>query len=774
MTALLSVPRAGTPTRKRLRILVRGAVQGVGFRPFVHRHATALGLAGWVGNTTEGVVIEAEGAQDKLCALIESVRETPPPNASITAVEMHEVAWRGENGFAVLPSNASGVRAVQVLPDLATCEDCLRELFDPADRRHRYPFINCTQCGPRYSIIEDLPYDRARTAMRHFAMCAACRTEYEDPAHRRFHAEPNACPDCGPRLALWDAGGGVLARDNDALLAAADALRAGWTVAVKGLGGFHLFVDARNEAAVRRLRVAKRREEKPFAVMFPTLSAVRASCCLVPEEKALLVGPARPIVLLRRADGVVAPSVAPENSRLGALLPYTPLHHLLVRELGFPVVATSGNVTDEPIVTDERDAPSRLASIADQFLVHDRPIVRPVDDSVAHLVCDKPQLLRRARGYAPAPILSGNLPDGILAFGGHLKATIGMTVGDSLVLSQHLGDLDTVSARVGYGRALDDIVRLHAARPRIAVCDAHPDYASSHTAGAMELPMLRVQHHVAHVTACMAEHTLDPPVLGVAWDGTGFGPDGTVWGGEFLLVMEAGWRRVAHLRSFYLPGGDAVARDPRRAAIGLLFAAYGDETFDMTDLEPVASFTPAERDVLRTMLNRGINTPVTTSAGRLFDAFAALCGLRQRSSYEGQAAAALEWAAEGRATGRAYELPLIDVENAAVVVDWEPALSAALADLRAGQSAGASSEALHNGLASAIASVASYVGERRIVLSGGCFQNGRLTEATVRALARAGREPYWHCRVPPNDGGIAVGQAVWAAWYETKEGLPCA
>jgi hydrogenase maturation protein HypF len=754
---------ASAPPVARLRIVVRGAVQGVGFRPFVHRRATALGLAGWVRNGAEGVVIEAEGTPEHLDALVEAIRNNPPPNASVAAVEVAEAARCGDAGFAVRPSTVDGARTARVPPDLATCDDCLRELLNPADRRYRYPFINCTRCGPRYSLVEGMPYDRERTAMRRFPLCPACRAEYEDPADRRFHAEPNACPACGPRLMLWDGAGAALARDDDALRTAAEALRAGWIVAVKGIGGFHLLVDARDEAAVRRLRAAKGREEKPFAVMFPDLAAVRASCRIGPAEAALLAGPARPIVLLRRDGDRLAPSVAPDSPRLGALLPYAPLHHLLMRELGFPVVATSGNLGGEPIVTDERDAVARLGRVADRFLVHDRPILRPVDDSVAQVVCGAPQLLRRGRGYAPAPV-ADDLPDRVLAFGGHLKATVALTSGGNIVASQHLGDLETVAARDGHARAQDDLVRLHAAAPRLAACDAHPDYASTRAAEASGLPLVRVQHHVAHVAACMAEHGLAPPVLGIAWDGAGYGPDGTIWGGEFLHVTPTGWRRVAHLRRFPLPGGEAAMREPRRAALGLLFAAYGEDAFGMTDLPPVAAFSPSERAVLRTVLTRSVQTPETTSAGRLFDAFAALCGLRQRATYEGQAASAFEWAAEGFATGRAYDLPVTG--DGPLVIDWGSALAAALADLRAGAAAGVVSEALHNGLAAAIAAVAARIGEPRVVLTGGCFQNVRLTEAAVGTLGSAGFEPFRHQQVPPNDGGLAVGQAFWAANFE--------
>jgi hydrogenase maturation protein HypF len=759
----------GTATaRARFRVLVRGAVQGVGFRPFVHRRATALRLSGWVRNSSEGVVVEVEGGVDDLSMFVETIRRSPPKNAVVTAIEVHRIEPRGEAAFAIRPSETTGTRMAQLLPDLATCPDCLAELFSPTDRRYRYPFINCTQCGPRFSIIEDMPYDRARTSMRHFPICRACRIEYENPADRRFHAEPNACPDCGPRLAMWDPRGRTLARDHDALLAAAAALREGAIVALKGIGGFHLLADARNEATVRLLRRRKQRPEKPFAVMFPSLAEMSQRCCVSHAEATLLTSPARPIVLLRRTGDLLADAVAPGNPWLGVLLPYAPVHHLLMQELGFPIVATSGNIANEPIVTDETEALQRLAAVADFFLVHDRPIVRPLDDSVARIVCGRGLVLRRARGYAPAPIATDGMPSGILAFGGHLKTTIALTVSGNAVLSQHIGDLDTAPAREAHARTVTDMMKLHRLRPRLAVCDLHPDYASSRPAEAFELPVVAVQHHVAHVAACMAEHGIRPPALGVAWDGTGHGSDGTIWGGEFLLLSETGWRRVAHLRPFRLPGAGAAAREPRRAALGLLYEAFGDQAFAMVDLAPVAAFSPAERPILLAMFAGRANAPLTSSAGRLFDAFAALCGLRQRASYEGQAAGEFEWAAGDRATGRRYEFSVRSAKqgNAPLIVDWQPALESSLADLRAGGGTGAVAEAFHNGLVFAIAEVANRIGEHRVVLSGGCFQNARLTELAVAALRAGGFDPIWHRHVPPNDGGIALGQVTWAAWCE--------
>jgi hydrogenase maturation protein HypF len=763
---------AAAAERVRLRILVRGAVQGVGFRPFVHRQATALGLAGWVGNSGDGVTVEAEGDRPALAALLPRLGAPPPP-ARVAAIESAEIAPRGEAGFAIRPSETAGAAGAEMLPDLAPCADCLAELFDPADRRYRYPFIACARCGPRYSVIAALPYDRVRTAMRPFRLCPRCQAEYDDPADRRFHAEATACPACGPRLALRDGAGRTLAEAEEALLAAAAALRAGRIVAVKGVGGFHLMVDARDAAALARLRARKRRPEKPFAVMFPSLAEVARGCRLLPAEEQLLADPARPIVLLRRAGDALAAGVAPGIPWLGALLPYAPLHHLLLRELGFPVVATSGNLSGEPLVTDEPQALDRLAGIADLFLVHDRAILRPVDDSVARLVCGRPLLLRRARGYAPAPIACTGLRPGILALGGHLKATVALTRADGVALSQHLGDLAGAPARALHRRALAELVDLHRGEVRRVAADLHPDFASAAAAEALGLPLTGVQHHVAHVVSCMAENGIAPPALGVAWDGAGYGPDGTIWGGEFLRVTPAGWRRVAWLRPFRLPGGEAAMREPRRSALGLLFAALGEDAFARTHLPPLAAFSPAERAVVAGMLARGVNAPWTSSAGRLFDAVASLAGLGQRASYEGQAALALEGAADGETAAQPYPFAL-GGDAAGLVLDWQPALEALLADLAAGAGPGAVAAAFHDGLARAVAAVAARLGDARVVLCGGCFQNARLTAAAVAALRAIGAEPFWHRRVPPNDGGLALGQAVWASWQEERGGMPCA
>ncbi len=744
----------------RLAVLVEGRVQGVGFRPFVHRLATGLGLAGHVANTPEGVRIEIEGPAGRIDAFLEGLRRDAPPEAVIERLETATRAPRGDRGFRIAASLLEGSGTALPTPDLATCEDCRRELLDPRDRRHRYPFVNCTRCGPRYSIIEALPYDRERTTMRRFTMCRACRAEYEDPESRRFHAEPNACPACGPRLALCDPRGRLLAREEAALQKAVRALGEGRIVAIKGIGGFHLAVDARDGEAVARLRLRKNRPDKPFAVMFADMAALRTACRPSREEERELLDPARPIVLLRRRQGApIAAEVAPGNPLLGTFLPYSPLHHLLLRDCGFPLVMTSGNRSDEPIVTDEKQAVDRLGDIADLLLVHDRPILRPVEDSVVRVVAGAPVLLRLGRGFAPLAVPLAGAEPGMLALGGHLKAGIAVTLPERIVLGGHLGDLESAEAREVFGRETKALARLFGISPRLVLHDRHPDYATSHMAGAFGTSALAVQHHLAHIAACMAEHGIAPPVLGVAWDGTGFGGDGTVWGGEFLLVASTGWRRVARLRRFPLPGGERAVREPRRAAFGLLFTAFGESFVEDTDLPPVAAFTEGERRVLLRMLERGINSPRTSSVGRLFDAVASLCGLCQRASHEGQAASALEWAAGDAEAAAPYPFPLRPADGM-LELDWQPALEALLAELRAGTPAGRIAARLHAGLAAAVAAVAERFGIAQVVSSGGCFRNAVLLRLTAARLREAGFRPVFHRRVPPDDGGLALGQAA--------------
>lgn len=761
--------------KARLALTVRGAVQGVGFRPFVYRLATSLGLHGWVLNSAQGVRIETEGLPEQLRCFRTRLEQEAPAQALIQKIEEAWLPACGYSAFVIRHSDGNGAKHALVLPDIAVCADCLREIFDPENHRYGYPFTNCTHCGPRFSIIERLPYDRPHTAMQRFVMCERCQAEYDSPLDRRFHAQPNACPDCGPQLTLWDAAGAPLGHGQAALHTAADAIRQGQIMAVKGLGGFHLLCDARSHEAVARLRTRKHRPTKPLAVMFPDLAQIERHCVVSAEERNLLTSAAAPIVLLYRqevAAGAVAPGVAPDNPTLGAMLPYTPLHHLLLAELGFPVVATSGNLSDEPICIDEQEARERLAGVADCFLVHNRPIVRPVDDSVVRVVAGQPQMQRRSRGYAPLPLRVPGLPDRpVLALGANLKNTVALSMGENIFLSQHIGDLASTAAYATFRQAIASLCDLYEAQPALIACDLHPDYLATHHAAQLAaergVPLVRVQHHYAHVLSCMADHGLAAPVLGIAWDGTGYGPDGTIWGGEFLLVTASGYERIAHLRPFSLPGGDAAVREPRRAALGLLYTLFGDKAFDEAWLS--TAFSAAERRVLRRMLAQGLNTVPTSSAGRLFDGIAALLGLGQVSSFEGEAAMALEFAAHGIEIDGCYGFDLYPTAQGAVQIDWGPLVVALLADRQQGMPVAEISARFHNTLAAMMVAVARQAGVAQIALSGGCFQNVRLAEQAIGRLCAAGFTPFWHQKVPPNDGGIALGQ-VMAALRETLPG----
>lgn len=752
----MKVAQASCPPLVRLRLVIHGAVQGVGFRPFVFRLAGQLGLAGWVNNSPQGVQVEVEGPPGPVQQLLLRIGREGPPLAAIHSLEPTYLEPAGYTGFEIRPSLGQGAPTALVLPDIATCPDCLRELHHPADRRFCYPFTNCTNCGPRYTIIEALPYDRPQTTMKRFALCPRCLAEYEDPRDRRFHAQPIACPDCGPHLELWDRQGGVLATHHQALLETARALRQGALVALKGLGGFQLLADARNDGALEGLRLGKKREQKPFALMYPSLEAVAAHCQVGALEARLLQAPEAPIVLLRRRGDDLSPLVAPGHPCLGIMLPYTPLHHLLLEAVAFPLVATSGNLADEPICTDETEALARLGGIAEVFLVHNRPIRRHADDSIVRLVAGRELVLRRARGYAPLPVLLASPLSTAVAVGAQLKNTVALSQGNQAFVSQHLGDLETAPALAAFDQALGDLQALYSAAPAVVACDQHPDYPSTRRARQLGLPVVEVQHHYAHILSCMAENHLAPPVLGVCWDGTGYGPDGTVWGGEFLRVDDQGYRRLARLRPFPLPGGDQAVREPRRAALGLLWALRGEEGLGL-DLPALAAFSPAELRVLAQMLRAGLNSPLSSSAGRLFDAVAALLGLCQRNHFEGQAAMQLEFGLEP-AAGDAYPMPLVPGEPAAL--DWGPMIEALLADRAAGLSPGQLSARFHHGLVEGILSVARLAGLPQVALSGGCFQNQYLSERTIDRLRQEGFRPHWHQRIPPNDGGIALGQLV--------------
>lgn len=765
----------GQSPAARLKMTIRGAVQGVGFRPFVYRLAAELALKGWVNNTASGVFLEVEGVREKLDKFLLRVEREKPAISFIQSLESSFADPVGYVDFEIRESEG-GEKTTLVMPDVATCPECLREIFEPGNRRFGYPFTNCTNCGPRYTIIESLPYDRSRTTMKKFTMCEDCEREYRDPSNRRFHAQPNACPVCGPQVQLWNMAGEVLAERNAALLEAAEAIRQGKIVGVKGLGGFHLMADARNDDAVRRLRERKHREEKPFALMYPTVKHVLEDCELTPLEERLLRSPESPIVLVRRKNAGVstlAPSVAPGNPVLGVMVPYTPLHHLLMRALGFPVIATSGNLSDEPICTDELDAVERLHDIADFLLVHDRPILRHVDDSIVRVMAGREMVMRRARGFAPLPVMLDEETPTVLGVGAHQKNSVALSVGRQVFLSQHIGDLETEQASVAFERVVESLEELYEAKPEIVACDLHPNYISTVYADRVSAYPTRVQHHYAHVLACMAENGVKAPVLGVAWDGSGWGPDGTVWGGEFLKIDEYGYARVTRLRPMRLVGSERAVREPRRCGLSVLFETLGEQIFERDGfgggfdegLNSIHAFSASDLKIVAAMLRQGLNSPWTSSAGRLYDAVASLIGVRQISRYEGQAAMELEWLAMQSTDGGVYDFEITRPANNGdpAELDWVPMVRGVLADLVRKAKPESMARKFHNTLAEMIVRVA---GEHRglpVALSGGCFQNRLLTELTVARLEADGVKVYWHQRVPPNDGGIALGQVMAAA-----------
>ena len=795
---------------ERRRILVQGIVQGVGFRPFVYGQARRSGLGGFVLNDSAGVTIEVEGQPAALDAFERALREQAPPLARIDSVAAQAVPARGETDFAIAHSQAGAERRALISPDTATCGDCLHELFDPADRRYHYPFVNCTNCGPRFTIVQDVPYDRDKTTMRVFPMCPACRAEYDDPLNRRFHAQPNACPVCGPAVALerWTAraeDGGWRMVDlpssilhplssslsaeepvvttaslssDDPIITAAEYLAHGAILAIKGLGGYHLACDALDPAAVMRLRRRKHREAKPFALMMPDLATVRALCEVSDEEAALLQSHRRPIMLLRRrADQLLAPDVAPLYTTLGVMLPYTPLHHLLLRAFaavigpGRPaaLVMTSGNVSDEPIAYHDDDARARLAPIADGVLAHNRPIHMRCDDSVIRIAAGGPQLFRRARSYAPEPIaLAFDCPVPLLACGGHLKNTFCLLKGRQAFVSHHIGDLENLETLTSFREGIAHFQRLFDISPQAVAYDLHPDYLATRHALDLEVAhKIGVQHHHAHIASVLAEHGLAGPVIGVAADGTGYGLDGAVWGCEIMAADLLGFERLAHLAYVPLPGGEQAVRQPWRMAAVYLAQTYGEAFLDL-DIPFVRSIglgaSPRARwRPLAQMIARGINSPPTSSLGRLFDAVAALLRLRDEVVYEGQAAIELELLAE--AGDRVY--PFVIGAGRPAALDVSPLLRAIVEDLRRGVSIAQIAGRFHRSVAELLAAACvrarAETGLEIVALSGGVFQNRLLLEYLVARLEELRFQVYLNRRVPPNDGGLSLGQAAIAA-----------
>ena len=747
---------------RRARYQFSGIVQGVGFRPFIYRLAVSNGLVGYVRNSTQGVIAEVEGPQEAIDGFISQVRTQTPPLAEIYEITSFEVDPEGDQAFRIIESASSGRSDVQISPDIATCDECLTELFDPVDRRHNYPFINCTNCGPRLTIIRDIPYDRERTSMSVFPLCAQCRLEYEDPANRRFHAEPNACPVCGPRLTLLD-GQGKKINTKDALTETITRIKAGSILAIKGLGGFHLCVDATNNEAVHELRSRKYREEKPLAIMVRDITHARTIAYVSDQEMQLLLSPSRPIVLLSaRRDSPVSHLVAPGMSTLGIMLPYTPLHHLLLKSDFTALVMTSANQTDEPICIENAEAVSRLSGIADGFLVHNREILVRCDDSVAMVARNRPYPLRRSRGYAPRPVLLKEPLPEVMALGPHLKATICILKGGFAYLSPHIGDLETPLARDFLHETVTRMQHITQCRPGVVACDLHPGYYSTRVASQLGAEVvIKTQHHHAHVVSCMADNRITGRVIGLSMDGTGYGEDGCIWGGEFLIADEAVYERAGHLKYLPLLGGEAAIKQPWRFGVSLLKAAYRDQWADVASLLGLVpqgySYESLER-----ILETGINSPLTSSLGRVFDGVASILNLKRSVSFEGQAAMDLEAAARPD-FGDILPYHIVQ-EGETSVLDIIPAIRSLVESSLAGMDPAGLASSFHATLIASFMDMADLLRDRtgidRVVLTGGCFQNRILLEGCTHELEKAGFEVFTHRRVPTNDGGVALGQAV--------------
>ncbi|MEX2492245.1 MAG: carbamoyltransferase HypF [Nitrospirales bacterium] len=764
----------GSDQRERIQLTIRGTVQGIGFRPFVFRLAQDLSLGGWIANTPQGTLLELEGTQKNLHAFQKRITTELPLTGSIQAMTSTYVPVMGQRSFSIRPSQGDDQTQSVLAPDLATCEDCLQDMKNPQSRRYRYPFTTCSQCGPRFSITLRLPYDRLNTTMDQFLFCDNCQREYDDPSDRRFHAETISCPSCGPQVELWNHEGKLLAQREAGLQAASEVVRHGGILAVKGLGGFQLWVKAESSEAVQRLRQRKLRPTKPLAVLFHSLGSLEHHCLLSTNETALLTSPAAPIVLARkRSTSTLAWDVSPNNPYLGAMLPHTPLHHLLMNDLLMPVVATSGNRSEEPLVIDEQEAVHRLHGIADAFLVHNRPIVRPVDDSVVQVVNDKYLIRRRARGYVPTPLSVAPSLDAahklplILAVGGHLKNTVALTTSDQIIVSQHIGDLSTPEASTQFERTIADMLTLFHVTPQAIACDSHPDYRSSrfaqHFGKKHNIPVLPIQHHYAHIAACRAEHGLQGPVLGVAWDGAGFGLDETLWGGEFLLCDDTDFTRLAHMKPFRLPGGEVCMREPRRVALALLSEVFGEKVFEW-DLPPLQSFGPQMTQSLVAILDKDVHCPFTSSIGRLFDGVSALLGLSQVASFEGEAAMALEFLAESdmeKTQSQRYRIPIESQTESEGpwVADWRPLITAIVRDISEQERPSAIAFGFHQALAMLIANVAEQIQCPQIVLSGGVFQNALLLKLSESALIKRGFAVYTPQLFGPNDSGLSLGQS---------------
>lgn len=737
-------------TLKQLTVKVEGQIQGVGFRPFIFQLAQQFQQLGYVANHAQGVVIVIQGQVNQQQNFLNTLQSQLPPFAEIHSLTISENPHSRFTDFQIIPSQTDGKPSAFIIPDLAPCPACLSDLTNPNSRFYRYPFTSCCHCGPRYSIIQAQPFDRANTSMAAFQLCPACEQDYQNPNNRRFHAQTLSCPACGPNLQFISTAGVI---HNDPIKSAIELLQAGKILALKGIGGFQLLVDSNNQAAVERLRQRKQRPYKPLALMVADLNAAEQLGFISEPQQAALTSAAAPIVLLqRRATNTVAKAVADNNQLLGIMLPASPLHYLIAQAMLSPLVVTSGNRHHQPLCIDNQQALGELGEIADGFLLHDRVIQRPVDDAVVRVIAGKMTVLRLGRGYAPLTIATRLPVPNRLALGGHLKNTLALGVDQQIINNQHLGDLDNPDNQRQALAAIKDLQQLYGIENPNLIHDLHPDYFGSRYASS-PTDSQAIQHHHAHILACMAEHQLQPPVLGFAWDGAGLGNDGLTWGSEALLINQQGFQRIAHLRPFALIGGDSAAREPRRIALALLYQLHGDQLNDQS--ASLQSFAAAQRSVLKQMLVKNLNCPLTTSAGRLFDAIASLLDICQINDYEGQAAMLLEQQANLSTLNAEYPFELS--ETTPNVIDWQPLLKALLLDLNQSPIHDIAAK-FHNTLATIILQLAKRAGVKCIVLSGGCFQNAYLTAQTVAKLEAAGFTVYRHQKLPPNDGGLAVGQ----------------
>ena len=755
-----------TGTEKIARkIIVRGIVQGVGFRPFIYQLAARHNLTGEVANTSSGVVIHAEGPAERVAAFTAAVEKEKPPLAHITDITSEPADYRSADTFDITLSQNQASRTALISPDVSICEDCRRELFDPDDRRHRYPFINCTNCGPRYTIIDDIPYDRPKTSMRHFKMCPDCQAEYDDPLDRRFHAQPNACPVCGPQCTLLDSDGRAV-NEQDPIKAAARLLKNGRILAIKGLGGFHLAVDAENDTAVTRLRQRKHREEKPFALMSIEMEAVEAYAGLDAAARTLITSIQRPIVLLdKKQPNPISGAVAPRNRYFGVMLPYTPLHYLLLDEGFTALVMTSGNMSEEPICIDNEDALSRLAPIADYFLVHDRGIYLRSDDSIVRPSAGETRFLRRSRGYVPVPVFVKEKLPPVLACGAGLKNTVCLTKEDRAFVSQHIGDLENQETLDFFELTVSHLKRILDIAPEIVAHDLHPDYLSTQYAlNQADCRLVGIQHHHAHIVSAMAENRIDGPVIGLAFDGTGLGTDGKIWGGEVLISERHEFKRVGYLDYVPMPGSNAAIKEPWRMALSYLYHAFGERAVDL-DLPLFQTVADDRTGVVFQMIQKGLNSPETSSLGRLFDGIAAIIGIRDTVRFEGQAAMELEMIAAPEEKGL-YDWQWTKADDG-YLIDPGVLVKQVVTDCTDNVPAAVISSRFHNTLAHLFAGLCSEIraetGLERVVMSGGVFQNATLLTALSAALAKMGFKVYSQKLVPANDGGISLGQAVAAA-----------